>query len=130
MRAWREVDVAGCVIRSQLDIHHFMASQVGQLVEIKQCGVEITRKTTRLYQKQYTKRQQKKQISSQLNIVLNSNSLTPGLKIFDTCETNLKNKSKTEIGLNLELIFDVMMQSENYMSIEWESRHLNRNTFD
>lgn len=89
--------------------------------------VEITRKTI---PKAIYKKAKKKQISSQLNIALNSNSLTPGLKIFDTCETNLKNKSKTEIGLNLELIFDVMMQSENYMSIEWESRHLNRNTFD
>lgn len=63
MRAWHEVDVAGCVIRSQLDIHHLMASQVGQLVEIKQCGVETTRKTTRLHQKQYTPKQKKGEIS-------------------------------------------------------------------
>lgn len=27
--------VAECVIRSQLDIHHFMASRVGRLIEMK-----------------------------------------------------------------------------------------------
>lgn len=49
---------------------------------------------------------------SQLCIFLNSNGLTLGLKISDTC----RDKSDSEMGLISELVFDAMVQCGNYIS--------------
>lgn len=50
--AWCEVEVSGCVIRSQLDV--FMAWRAGQLVEMKwMCGLEAYRRQRELQKEQH-----------------------------------------------------------------------------